>query len=200
MCAVNCAVEESTIADRAGATADFNVPGGAPSSCPLGHDGLVARALEPEDVVVVSMGGNDVVLKPKLKTILCMYEVHCRLRSARVGVVWVTDCQGTAGKAMDTLWRPRALSWLGRRGVSMEGVGIVNRPGSVNTELEKCVDGAPLLPHTGSGWRGLRGRAPFGRAALGVWATSPACLEPKSSPSWASSRREPSPGSSLSTW
>jgi hypothetical protein len=72
MCAVNCAVEESTIADRVQPTPTAYIEPEGPRGTPQAHDALVARELEPQDVVVVSMGGNDVVLKPRPWTIFMM--------------------------------------------------------------------------------------------------------------------------------
>ncbi len=58
-CAINGAVEESCLGDRSGGRL-------------LAHDDVVRRKLRPDDVVVCSMGGNDVALKPSAMTILSM--------------------------------------------------------------------------------------------------------------------------------
>jgi hypothetical protein len=54
------AIEETTIADR------------APGRPPLPQDAFVAAHMKAGDVVIVSMGGNDVVLKPTPRTIVAM--------------------------------------------------------------------------------------------------------------------------------
>ncbi len=58
MVAVNAAVEASTLQDRASGTAL------------LGHDVLIRDFLQPNDVVVVSVGGNDIALRPGIRTML----------------------------------------------------------------------------------------------------------------------------------
>ena len=57
---VNAAVEESTLASR-----------GAGRPLPA-QDGWLARALSPGDVLVVSAGGNDVVLSPSAATVAAL--------------------------------------------------------------------------------------------------------------------------------
>ena len=52
---VNTAVEESTLADRAGEKM-------------LAQDEFVHDHIEAEDTLVVSVGGNDVALRPSVKT------------------------------------------------------------------------------------------------------------------------------------
>jgi hypothetical protein len=54
---INAAVEESTIADRSGGRSL------------LPQDAFVRDTLTPEDVLVVSLGGNDVALKPSAATV-----------------------------------------------------------------------------------------------------------------------------------
>jgi hypothetical protein len=55
---INAAVEESMVRDRDGQLLD--------------QDGFIRKHLAPQDVLVVSMGGNDVALRPTLSTILAM--------------------------------------------------------------------------------------------------------------------------------
>ena len=52
---VNCAVEESTLGERAAGL--------------LPHDELIRKHVRAGDVVVVSVGGNDIALRPRLGTI-----------------------------------------------------------------------------------------------------------------------------------
>jgi hypothetical protein len=63
--AINASVEESTIADRLAADADGGVR-------LLAHDAFVRDALTERDVVVLSLGGNDVALRPSAATIAAM--------------------------------------------------------------------------------------------------------------------------------
>ena len=56
---VNTAVEESTLADRAGENM-------------LAQDLFVHEHIEAEDTLVVSVGGNDVALRPSVKTAISM--------------------------------------------------------------------------------------------------------------------------------
>jgi hypothetical protein len=56
--AVNTSVEASTLQDRAS------------GSALLGHDVLIREFLQPDDVIVVSVGGNDIALRPGLSTML----------------------------------------------------------------------------------------------------------------------------------
>lgn len=53
---VNCAVEESTLADRDGVNL-------------LDQDYVIQKNVRKEDTVVISIGGNDIALKPSLSTI-----------------------------------------------------------------------------------------------------------------------------------
>lgn len=62
MAAINGAVEESSVNQRIGWF----------SSCCNAHDAFVRDHLRPNDELIVSVGGNDVVLRPSLKTIACM--------------------------------------------------------------------------------------------------------------------------------
>lgn len=57
LCAVNTAVEESTLADRAGDQL-------------LEQDEFIRGSIREQDVLVVSVGGNDVALRPTLSTIV----------------------------------------------------------------------------------------------------------------------------------
>lgn len=52
--AINCAVEESTLGER--------------KSTLLPQDEFIRDNIEPEDVIVISVGGNDVALRPSLST------------------------------------------------------------------------------------------------------------------------------------
>jgi len=54
---LNCSIEESTLADRKGGAL-------------LPQDQFIRDHLRPEDVLVVSCGGNDIALRPSLATIL----------------------------------------------------------------------------------------------------------------------------------
>lgn len=56
-CAVNGSVEESTLADRAGPAL-------------LAQDAFIRDHIQREDVLVVSVGGNDVALRPTVSTIV----------------------------------------------------------------------------------------------------------------------------------
>src|SRR5262245_23689910 len=56
--AVNTSVEASTLQDRAS------------GSTLLGHDILIRDFVQPDDVIVVSVGGNDIALRPGLGTML----------------------------------------------------------------------------------------------------------------------------------
>ncbi|KAI9033025.1 hypothetical protein DFJ74DRAFT_650472 [Hyaloraphidium curvatum] len=56
--AVNCAVEESTLASRSGGLRE--------------QDAFVRDHMGPEDVLVVSVGGNDIALRPSLTTMASM--------------------------------------------------------------------------------------------------------------------------------
>ncbi len=56
--AVNTAVEASTLQDRASGAAL------------LGHDILIRDFVQPDDIVVVSVGGNDIALRPGLGTMV----------------------------------------------------------------------------------------------------------------------------------
>jgi len=56
VCAVNASVEESTLADRAG-------------DALLAQDAFIRDHIQPQDILVVSVGGNDVALRPTLSTI-----------------------------------------------------------------------------------------------------------------------------------
>lgn len=56
---INAAVEESTLAARLGGT-------------PPAQDAWLARVLAPSDALVVSVGGNDVVLAPSLATVAAL--------------------------------------------------------------------------------------------------------------------------------
>lgn len=65
---LNCSVEESTLADRAG---DRLLP----------QDEFIRDHLQPSDVLVVSVGGNDIALRPSLKTILSIVGLMASPRS-----------------------------------------------------------------------------------------------------------------------
>ncbi len=56
---INTAVEESTVADRDGGL--------------LEQDAFLRDQLAPDDIVVVSMGGNDVALRPSASTVAFHY-------------------------------------------------------------------------------------------------------------------------------
>merc|ERR1719329_200721 len=58
MCCVNTAVEESTLADRRSALKS--------------HDVMIRDCLKPSDVIVTSLGGNDVALRPDGITQQCI--------------------------------------------------------------------------------------------------------------------------------
>lgn len=55
---INCAVEESTLAER--------------DSDLLDQDKFILDNIEANDILIVSVGGNDIALRPSRKTILCM--------------------------------------------------------------------------------------------------------------------------------
>jgi hypothetical protein len=55
---INAAVEESTVADRQNGL--------------LAHDAFVRDHLQPQDVVIVSLGGNDIALRPTTGTMLAI--------------------------------------------------------------------------------------------------------------------------------
>lgn len=57
--AINAAIEASTVADRE----DQDLPG---------QDAFVRDHLQPQDVLIVSVGGNDVVMSPSLWTVVCL--------------------------------------------------------------------------------------------------------------------------------
>ena len=59
LCCVNAAIEESTLGLRDGDTL-------------LPQDAFVQRRLCEKDVIVVSMGGNDIALRPTIMTVICM--------------------------------------------------------------------------------------------------------------------------------
>ena len=59
LCCVNAAIEESTLGLRDG---DKLLP----------QDAFVQRRLCKKDVIVVSMGGNDIALRPTIATVICM--------------------------------------------------------------------------------------------------------------------------------
>lgn len=61
LCCVNTAVEESTLADRR----DGLKP----------HDELICNNLKPSDVIVISVGGNDVALRPSAATQMAMMQL-----------------------------------------------------------------------------------------------------------------------------
>jgi lysophospholipase L1-like esterase len=63
--AVNCAVEESTLRARSHGTRL------------LPQDALIAARLRTRDVLVISVGGNDVVLSPTLSTATALARVLC---------------------------------------------------------------------------------------------------------------------------
>eukprot|EP00128_Syssomonas_multiformis_P010239 Colp12_sorted_trinity150504_noHs@32369 len=67
--AINCALEESTVQARACGRL-------------LPHDEFVRDHVQPEDVVVVSVGGNDIALKPVPCTILNTLALVCCSTSA----------------------------------------------------------------------------------------------------------------------
>lgn len=59
LAAINCAVEASTLYDR--------------HNTLLGHDEFVQTHLEKDDIIIVSIGGNDIVLNPSLRIIVCLF-------------------------------------------------------------------------------------------------------------------------------
>ena len=65
---LNCSVEESTLADRANGRL-------------LPQDEFIRDHLQPSDVLVVSVGGNDIALRPSLKTILSIVGLMASPRS-----------------------------------------------------------------------------------------------------------------------
>jgi len=82
---VNCAVEESTLGERAAASFRQSVhqpaagrmgavepSGGARSGSMLAQDAFVRSRISERDVLVVSCGGNDIALRPTLWTIVAM--------------------------------------------------------------------------------------------------------------------------------
>lgn len=56
--AINCAVEASTLYDR--------------GDCLLNHDQFVRNHLQKDDVVIFSVGGNDIALNPSLRVLVCL--------------------------------------------------------------------------------------------------------------------------------
>lgn len=62
---INCAIEESTIGARAGCG---NL---------LAHDIFIRDNITPADTVVVSLGGNDIALRPTFATIINMLSLVC---------------------------------------------------------------------------------------------------------------------------
>ena len=63
ICAINCAVEASTLAERK----DKLLP----------QDNFIRTYIQPNDVLVVSVGGNDIALRPSMKTIWYMFLLTC---------------------------------------------------------------------------------------------------------------------------
>ncbi len=57
--AINCAVEASTLYDRCDTL--------------LGHDEFVQTHLQKDDTIIVSIGGNDIILNPSLRIIVCLF-------------------------------------------------------------------------------------------------------------------------------
>jgi hypothetical protein len=57
--AINCAVEASTLYDRRDAL--------------LGHDEFVRKHLEKDDIIIVSVGGNDIALNPSLRILFSLF-------------------------------------------------------------------------------------------------------------------------------
>lgn len=71
--ALNCAVEESTLRDRAESL--------------LPHDAFIRDNLRANDVLVVSVGGNDVVLKPDAGTLLATAFLNYVVPTCMVGAL-----------------------------------------------------------------------------------------------------------------
>lgn len=67
ICAVNASVEESTLADRAAGSL-------------LPQDAFIRDHISEKDVLVVSVGGNDVALRPTLSTIVSIAALLCSPR------------------------------------------------------------------------------------------------------------------------
>lgn len=67
--ALNCAVEASTLASRVGGCIACCIP-----ACPTlqDQDEIVAENIRREDVLLVSVGGNDIALMPSIFTVLFM--------------------------------------------------------------------------------------------------------------------------------
>jgi hypothetical protein len=80
---VNAAVEESTIGGRA-------------AGALLPHDEFVRDHLSPRDVVIASLGGNDIALKPTLATVWHM--------------LWLAKCARKGSIASDSAWGLGLLS------------------------------------------------------------------------------------------
>ena len=93
---LNAAVEESTLAQRAGARA-----------LALPQDALVAASLAPGDVLVASAGGNDVVLRPSLATVAALGAVLLLGSDAAI------DAGTACGMgALVALFKGRMEAWL----------------------------------------------------------------------------------------
>lgn len=77
ICAINASVEESTLADRA-------------ANCLLPQDAFIREHISERDVLVVSVGGNDVALRPTQSTIMSMAALLCSPR-------WLIRCHLAPG-------------------------------------------------------------------------------------------------------
>lgn len=77
--AINTAVEASTLSDR--------IKGGL-----LANDQLIRDHMQPQDVLVVSVGGNDVALRPSLSTILSVawLALASKKENIAAGTAWGT--------------------------------------------------------------------------------------------------------------
>ena len=62
--AINCAVEESTLQQRCSKPSKFN-----PNAGLLPQDKFIRDNITEDDILIVSVGGNDIALKPSFKTI-----------------------------------------------------------------------------------------------------------------------------------
>ncbi len=71
---LNAAVEESTVADREGGL--------------LAHDEFVRDRIQPQDIVFVSLGGNDIALRPSTGTMLAIGALNFLTPTAMVRGGW----------------------------------------------------------------------------------------------------------------
>lgn len=91
---VNCAVEESSVGSRA--------------CCRLlDQDNVIRDMIGEDDILVVSVGGNDIALKPNLCTILSMLSLICCTTNS-----CLRSCAGGGEKIIQILILPPTLSHL----------------------------------------------------------------------------------------